>query len=110
AIHAGGPRRDHLFVAVNCAALSEGLLESELFGHRRGAFTGATEDRKGLFEVARGGTLFLDEISETSAGLQAKLLRVRREGEIRPVGAHRPRVAGTVVLVGTVRVLVCDAS
>src|SRR5207247_1132742 len=73
AIHAAGPRRDHLFVAVNCAALSEGLLESELFGHRRGAFTGASEDRKGLFEVASGGTLFLDEISETSPALQAKL-------------------------------------
>src|SRR5205814_2206017 len=72
AIHAGGPRRDHLFVAVNCAALSEGLLESELFGHRRGAFTGATEDRKGLFEVASGGTLFLDEISETSPARQVK--------------------------------------
>ena len=103
AIHAGGPRRDHLFVAVNCATLSEGLLESELFGHRRGAFTGATEDRKGLFEVASGGTLFLDEISETSAGLQAKLLRVLQEGEIRPVGENRARMVDTRVIVATNR-------
>jgi len=103
AIHAGGPRRDHLFVAVNCAALSEGLLESELFGHRRGAFTGATEDRKGLFEVASGGTLFLDEISETSAGLQAKLLRVLQEGEVRPVGENRARMVDTRVIVATNR-------
>ena len=103
AIHAAGPRRDHLFVAVNCAALSEGLLESELFGHRRGAFTGATEDRKGLFEVASGGTLFLDEISETSPALQAKLLRVLQEGEIRPVGENRPRMVDTRVIVATNR-------
>jgi len=103
AIHAGGPRRDHLFVAVNCATLSEGLLESELFGHRRGAFTGATEDRKGLFEVASGGTLFLDEISETSAGLQAKLLRVLQEGEVRPVGENRARMVVTRVIVATNR-------
>ena len=103
AIHAAGPRRDHLFVAINCAALSEGLLESELFGHRRGAFTGATEDRKGLFEVASGGTLFLDEISETSAGLQAKLLRVLQEGEVRPVGENRARMVDTRVIVATNR-------
>jgi len=103
AIHAGGPRRDHLFVAINCAALSEGLLESELFGHRRGAFTGATEDRKGLFEVASGGTLFLDEISETSPALQAKLLRVLQEGEVRPVGENRARTVDTRVIVATNR-------
>ena len=103
AIHAAGPRRDHLFVAVNCAALSEGLLESELFGHRRGAFTGATEDRKGLFEVASGGTLFLDEISETSPALQAKLLRVLQEGEVRPVGENRARTVDTRVIVATNR-------
>ena len=103
AIHAGGPRRDHLFVAVNCATLSEGLLESELFGHRRGAFTGATEDRKGLFEVASGGTLFLDEISETSPALQAKLLRVLQEGEVRPVGENRARMVDTRVIVATNR-------
>ncbi len=103
AIHAAGPRRDRLFVAINCAALSEGLLESELFGHRRGAFTGATEDRKGLFEVASGGTLFLDEISETTPAVQAKLLRVLQENEIRPVGENRPRAVDTRVIAATNR-------
>jgi len=105
AIHAASPRRDRLFVAVNCAALSEGVLESELFGHRRGAFTGALEDRKGLFEVATGGTLFLDEISETTGGVQAKLLRVLQEGEIRPVGETRPRTVDVRVIVATNREL-----
>src|SRR5215468_2790867 len=89
AIHAASPRRDELFVPVNCASLADGVLESELFGHRRGAFTGAVEARKGLFEVADGGTLFLDEVSETTTGLQAKLLRVLQEGEIRRVGENR---------------------
>jgi two-component system response regulator HupR/HoxA len=103
AIHAAGPRRDRLFVAVNCAALSEGVLESELFGHRRGAFTGAHEDRKGLFEVASGGTLFLDEISETTPALQAKLLRVLQEGEIRPVGESRARAVDVRVIAATNR-------
>jgi Nif-specific regulatory protein len=103
AIHAASPRRDRLFVAVNCASLSEGILESELFGHKRGAFTGAVEDRKGLFEVADGGTLFLDEISETTPALQAKLLRVLQEGEIRPVGENRPRTVDTRVLAATNR-------
>jgi DNA-binding NtrC family response regulator len=103
AIHAAGPRRDRLFVAVNCAALSEGILESELFGHRRGAFTGAVDDHKGLFEVADGGTLFLDEVSETSAALQAKLLRVLQEGEIRPVGETRSRTVDVRVIVATNR-------
>jgi len=103
AIHAASPRRDRLFVAVNCAALSEGVLESELFGHKRGAFTGALEDRKGLFEVATGGTLFLDEISETTAGVQAKLLRVLQEGEIRPVGETRSRTVDVRTIVATNR-------
>ncbi|HYR97180.1 MAG TPA: sigma-54 dependent transcriptional regulator [Candidatus Binatus sp.] len=103
AIHAAGPRRDHLFVAVNCAALSEGVLESELFGHRRGAFTGAVDDHKGLFTVADGGTLFLDEVSETSSALQAKLLRVLQEGEIRPVGETRARAVDVRVIVATNR-------
>jgi two-component system, NtrC family, response regulator HupR/HoxA len=105
AIHAGGSRAERLFVAVNCAALSEGILESELFGHRRGAFTGALADRKGLFEVADGGTIFLDEISETTPALQAKLLRVLQEGEIRPVGENRAHKVDVRVLAATNRVL-----
>src|SRR5256885_17182048 len=91
AIHTASPRSDRLFVAVNCAALSEGILESELFGHRRGAFTGAIADRKGLFEVADGGALFLDEVSETTPAPQAKPLRVLQEGQGRPAGAERAR-------------------
>jgi two-component system, NtrC family, response regulator HupR/HoxA len=103
AIHVASPRAAALFVAVNCAALSEGILESELFGHRRGAFTGAVADRKGLFEVAHGGTLFLDEISETTLALQAKLLRVLQEGEIRPVGDTRSRSVDVRVITSTNR-------
>jgi two-component system, NtrC family, response regulator HydG len=91
AIHAGGGRRDAPFVAVNCTALPEALLESELFGHTRGAFTGATVARSGLFVEASGGTLFLDEIGDMAAPLQAKLLRVVQLGEIRPVGADDVR-------------------
>jgi two-component system response regulator HupR/HoxA len=105
AIHAASPRRERLFVAVNCAALAESLLESELFGHRRGAFTGAVADRKGLFEVADGGTLFLDEITETTVALQAKLLRVLQEGEVRPVGETRARAVDVRVLAATNRQL-----
>jgi Nif-specific regulatory protein len=103
AIHQASPRRDHLFVAVNCAALSEGVLESELFGHKKGSFTGALGDRKGMFEVADGGTLFLDEISETSIGLQAKLLRVLQEGEIRPVGETQPHKVDVRIVAATNR-------
>jgi DNA-binding NtrC family response regulator len=87
AIHGAGKRRDKLFVGENCGAISETLLESELFGHTKGAFTGADEDRKGLFEVANGGTLFLDEIGDMSESMQRKLLRVLEEGEIRPIGS-----------------------
>jgi Nif-specific regulatory protein len=103
AIHAASPRRDELFVAVNCASLNEGVLESELFGHRRGSFTGAVGDRKGLFEVADGGTLFLDEVSETTPGLQAKLLRVLQDGEIRPVGDNRSYPVDVRVIAATNR-------
>jgi len=89
AIHENGRRADRPFVAINCGAITESLLESELFGHTRGAFTGAVTDAKGLFEQAHGGTIFLDEIGETSPGLQVKLLRALEEGEIRPVGGSR---------------------
>jgi transcriptional regulator with PAS, ATPase and Fis domain len=86
AIHRASPRRAGRFISENCAALSETILESELFGHNRGAFTGAVADRKGLFELAHGGTLFLDEVGDMSLTMQKKLLRVLEEGEIRRVG------------------------
>jgi two-component system response regulator HydG len=86
ALHANSERRDHPFVAINCAALPTELLESELFGHTRGAFTGAVSARRGLFEAANHGTLFLDEIAEMPPALQAKLLRALQDGEIRRVG------------------------
>ena len=88
-IHASSHRREHPFVVVECSALPDTLLESELFGHVRGAFTGAVVDRKGLFEEAEGGTIFLDEIADTSQAFQARLLRVLQEGEIKTVGSNR---------------------
>ncbi len=89
AIHAASPRHERLFVPLNCAAIPADLLESELFGHTRGAFTGATGERAGKFQIADGGTLFLDEIGDMPAALQAKLLRVLQEGVVEPVGANR---------------------
>jgi DNA-binding NtrC family response regulator len=89
-LHFAGPRRDKPFVAVNCAAIPEELFESELFGYRRGAFTGATEPRRGHFQLASGGALLLDEIGEMPLGLQSKLLRAIEEKKITPIGAERP--------------------
>jgi two-component system response regulator HupR/HoxA len=100
-VHYNGPRRAARFVAQNCGALTESLLESELFGHARGAFTGATAERKGLFEEADGGTIFLDEVGEMSPGMQVRLLRVLQEGEIRRVGASAPRKVNVRVLAAT---------
>ncbi|NQZ18514.1 MAG: sigma 54-interacting transcriptional regulator [Bdellovibrionales bacterium] len=88
-IHDNSPRQEGPYITINCSALSESLIESELFGHVRGAFTGATEDRKGAFEAARGGTLFLDEIGDLPLSLQPKLLRALENNEIRPVGSDR---------------------
>jgi Nif-specific regulatory protein len=89
AIHYNSPRARNAMIKLNCAALPENLLESELFGHERGAFTGAVESRKGRFEQAHGGTLFLDEIGEVSAAFQAKMLRILQEGEFERVGGSR---------------------
>ena len=103
ALHYTSTRKEHLFIAQNCSALPETLLESELFGHVRGAFTGADRDKKGLFELADGGTIFLDELGEMPLVLQAKLLRVLQEGEIWPVGAPRPKRVDVRVVSATHR-------
>jgi DNA-binding NtrC family response regulator len=103
ALHYSGPRKDKPFLAVNCSAIAANLLESELFGHARGAFTGADKARDGLFLAADGGTLFLDEIGELSLELQPKLLRVLQEGEVLRIGETRPRKVDTRVVVATAR-------
>jgi DNA-binding NtrC family response regulator len=103
AIHRNSPRASKPFVAVNCAAFTETLLESELFGHEKGAFTGADRQRQGLFEAAHEGTLFLDEAGEMSLAAQAKLLRVLTNGELLRVGSTRPRRVDVRVLVATHR-------
>jgi two-component system response regulator HydG len=107
-IHADGPRRDAAFVAVNCAALPEALLESELFGHVRGSFTGATQTRRGLFVEANNGTLFLDEIGDMPLALQAKLLRVLETGEVRSLGSDGSQKTDVRIIAATHRDLVAD--
>jgi DNA-binding NtrC family response regulator len=101
AIHYNSVRSAAPFVTVNCGGIPEGLLESELFGHVKGSFTGATESRAGFFQTADGGTLFLDEISDTSLAMQAKLLRVLQEKEVYMVGARRPQKVDVRVLAAT---------
>jgi Transcriptional regulator containing GAF, AAA-type ATPase, and DNA binding domains len=101
AIHFNGPRRDRPFVSENCAAIPETLLESTLFGHVKGAFTGADREARGLFAVADGGTLFLDELAEMSPAMQGKLLRVLQDGEFHRVGGERPQKVDVRVLVAT---------
>jgi DNA-binding NtrC family response regulator len=109
AVHRLSPRHVRRFCAINCAALSDELVEAELFGHTRGAFTGATTERAGLFEEADGGTLFLDEVGELSARAQAKLLRVLQEGEVRRVGENLPRRVDVRIVAATNRRLEHEA-
>jgi DNA-binding NtrC family response regulator len=105
ALHYNSPRRQRPLVTINCAALQETLLESELFGHEKGAFTGATQAKSGLIEVAEGGTLFIDEIAEMAPGLQAKLLRVLENGQFRRVGSTREIHSDVRVVAATNKVL-----
>jgi len=101
AIHYYSPRKDNMFLAVNCSAFNDNLLDSELFGHVKGAFTGAIKDKKGLFEQSNGGTLFLDEIGDTSLSMQVKLLRVLQEGTYLPVGATSPKKTDVRIVAAT---------
>jgi two-component system, NtrC family, response regulator AtoC len=103
AIHENSPRKEKRFLAVNCGALTDSLLESELFGHAKGAFTGAVSDKKGLLEEANGGTIFLDEIGDVSPTLQVKLLRFLQEGEFKPVGSNENRTSDLRVIAATHR-------
>jgi two-component system response regulator HydG len=109
-VHDESTRSMGPFIAVNCGAITETLLESELFGHSRGAFTGATQNRVGLFEAANGGTLLLDEIGDVSPGMQVKLLRVLQEREIRPVGENKSRPVNVRVIAATNRELATDVA
>lgn len=106
ALHENSQRVDHPFVAVNCTAIPESLLESELFGHSKGSFTGATQSRQGLFEAAHGGTLFLDEIGDLNIALQSKILRALQEKKIRPVGDNRDKEIDVRIVSATHRNLV----
>ncbi len=110
AIHAAGPRSTRAFVVQNCAAFPEGLLESELFGYRKGAFTGAERNYAGLFDAADGGTLLLDEIGDMPLSLQAKLLRVLQEGEVRPLGANTAHKVDVRIIAATHRDLLAMVS
>jgi transcriptional regulator with PAS, ATPase and Fis domain len=101
AIHYNSTRKDSVFMAVNCSAFNDNLLDSELFGHVKGSFTGAVKDKKGVFEVANGGTLFLDEIGDTSPSMQVKLLRILQEGTYMPVGATTPKKVNVRVVAAT---------
>lgn len=102
-IHAESNRRNRIFIPVNCGAIPKDLVESEFFGHARGAFTGATAEKKGYFEMADGGTIFLDEIGEAPPELQVKLLRVIQENEIMPVGYHQPKKVNVRIIASTNR-------
>src|SRR6185437_11765635 len=109
AIHARSVRKGHPFVAINCGAIPENLLESELFGHKKGAFTDASSDRKGLFEEATGGTLFLDEIGELPLNLQVKLLRALQEETIRRLGDSKDVKIDVRIITATHRDLAAEA-
>jgi two-component system, NtrC family, response regulator HupR/HoxA len=102
-IHRESPRKDRMFIAVNCGAIPRDLVESEFFGHGKGAFTGATQEKKGYFEMAHGGTIFLDEIGEAPPELQVKLLRVIQEGEIMPIGLHQAKKVDVRIIASTNR-------